>query len=45
MHPTKGYEAFNLNNTAMLLSELKDDILLTNTPAEFDFKIDKFEKN
>ncbi|WP_331696737.1 MAG3240 family lipoprotein [Mycoplasmopsis agalactiae] len=44
MHPTKGYEAFNLNNTEMLLSELKDDILLSNTPAEFDFKIDKFEK-
>lgn len=44
MHPTKTYEAFNLNNTAMLLSELKDDILISNTPAEFDFRIDKFEK-
>nr|WP_307917016.1 hypothetical protein [Mycoplasmopsis bovis] len=44
MHPTKPYEAFNLNNTAMLLSELKDDILISNTPAEFDFRIDKFEK-
>lgn len=44
MHPTKTYEIFNLNNTAMLLSELKDDILISNTPAEFDFRIDKFEK-
>ncbi|MCA8842303.1 MAG3240 family lipoprotein [Mycoplasmopsis bovis] len=44
MHPTKTYEIFNLNNTAMLLSELKDDILISNTPAKFDFRIDKFEK-
>nr|WP_307918562.1 hypothetical protein [Mycoplasmopsis bovis] len=45
MHPTKPYEAFNLNNTAMLLSELKDDILISNTPAEFDFRIEQIWKN
>ncbi|MCE6056342.1 hypothetical protein J7889_01905 [Mycoplasmopsis agalactiae] len=44
MHPTRDYEAYNLNNTAMILAELKDDILISNVPDQFAFKIVKFEK-
>ncbi|EIN15126.1 Hypothetical protein, predicted lipoprotein [Mycoplasmopsis agalactiae 14628] len=44
MHPTKEYESYNLNNTAMILDELKDDLLISKIPDQFTFKIGKFEK-